>query len=73
MKMFSLKNVFIRLERVITENESIAAWFPLVSLVVNLLIVAHIVGICWNLCAQIEINMLDFKNTWLHTQPSEND
>lgn len=44
MKWFSLKNVFTRLERVITENESIAAWFPLVSLLVNILMIAHVVG-----------------------------
>lgn len=44
MKWFSLKNVFTRLERVITENEHIAAWFPLVSLFINVLIIGHIVG-----------------------------
>lgn len=34
-----------------TENEKIADWFPLISLLVNLLIIAHFVAIFWIILA----------------------
>ena len=58
-----------RIERVVTENEKIAAWFPLIRLVVNVIVLGHVVAIIYHLIAiyEIEIQNNTFS-TWLHTQ-----
>ena len=55
-----------KFERKITENPRIVDVFPLVTLALNILLVAHVVGLGWYMAAEYELVVHSSENTWFH-------
>lgn len=58
LQVKTIREIYIRLERALTEDETIAQYFPLVSLCLYLIIVSHVIALIYNLSAVFQIVVL---------------
>ncbi|KRX04286.1 Cyclic nucleotide-binding protein [Pseudocohnilembus persalinus] len=65
LKIFSLNTLVKRCERVVSENEIGAAWWPLLSLIVKILILAHFLGCFYFLVGVYQIEYLQDERNWI--------
>ncbi len=62
----TLNNMYARIEHILTENETIALYFPVIDLYLQILITCHLLGLVYYFLAVFEIEVLNSTDTWLH-------
>ncbi|KRX00746.1 Cyclic nucleotide-binding protein [Pseudocohnilembus persalinus] len=72
LKLVYLSTTFKRLERVLSESDRGAQFFPLIQMIVGILVIAHFNALLYHGLALIEVKLFDEPNSWLQTQDKIN-